>query len=211
MKKLNFIILLVCLFSMSMMVNAAIYKWTDEKGRVHYGDEARDDAETVKITPYKGYKPPDTDYSEDSGDNFDNDIDDGTGTGEGKSSFSVPRNSNNKTKKKGFQYEVLEIVEPENGATIRRTDDKLEVFVEIEPELRGQDTIEIYLDGRLVSKPGKSMARTISGVYRGSHVIHAAVLDENKKLVQDTPSITIYMHKPKAKSPAKSAAPTHGG
>ena len=45
-------------------VAAEIYKWTDENGRVHYGDRPKNQAKTVEIDNHPNLKPENKDWQE---------------------------------------------------------------------------------------------------------------------------------------------------
>jgi len=52
--RLTVMVMGLCFAASASIAQADVYKWTDADGRVHYGDQAKQGAEKVKIGPDSG-------------------------------------------------------------------------------------------------------------------------------------------------------------
>lgn len=163
-------IVLLASLLLSGSASAAVYKWVDEQGNVHYGDlpPGQVPAETVKlpgITTYQHRAIPQATQPESPAPN----------------AFAG--------------YTQAEIVQPENGSAVRANDQKVTVVVALEPALQPDHRVAILLDGQQVGEPFAGVSVQLDGVYRGGHRLQARVVDAAGKTLTETPAVTFTLRK----------------
>ena len=143
--------LLLLLSLLAVPVHAAVYKWTDSSGQVHYTDQRKEGAQAVDLPEPSVYTPAPVPSATQS-----------PGTGAGDAAAS--------------DYDLLEISAPTQDETIRNNEGKVTVGLRLEPTLSQGDVIELFLDGE---KRGElsSGGGTLSGVNRGSHSLKVRVVN----------------------------------
>lgn len=172
--------LLILAILVSGAVYAGIYKWTDENGIVHFSD-----------TPHPGAVPVDLPTQ---------DIPAGQSPDGGNVSSGVnkePPNSDAEQEKNARGYTLLGISEPKNEATIRNNQGYIPVIIEINPELKQGDLLQIIFDAEPLGKPQASMIFALNNVKRGSHTIAVEALDADGNVLNTSDEITIYMQRPR--------------
>lgn len=165
---------LLLLFLM-LPAEAAVYKWTDENGGVHFSDKPHPGAERLDVDQPPVYSPPPVDS----------------------------QLIRQKTASVASGYIHFGIVQPEPEATVRNNPGTVIVGFKIEPALRASDHIQVLLDGQPVDT-GASSATPIElhQVYRGTHTLGAVIKDETGAVVARADPITFYMHRPSVNIPA---------
>ncbi len=148
---------------------AAVYKWTDADGMVHYGDRPpATGAQAVDLPEVSHFK-----------------------------ARPLPGQGANKNlpKKSEFKgYDRLVISRPENEQTIRSNEGLVTVSLTLSPGLQGGHKLQLLLDGRVVAENVGSGVQ-LSGVTRGSHELMAQVVDEDgREWVRSSP-VRFYLHK----------------
>lgn len=166
-------VLFVFLMMAICISNAQIYKWTDSQGVVHFSDKPHEGAEKVKIPEAQTYTPP----ADDAG--------------------GAPQQDNVKQKEDEDKYTKLEIIQPQNEATIRNNQGYVVVAVQIEPDLSQGDNLQIIFDGSPLGDPQPNLLFQLNGIYRGSHTIAVQVLNAKGDVLKTSDSITIFMHNPR--------------
>lgn len=167
-----FIIALVTL-AIALPAAAKIYKWTDEQGNVHYGDEPPEGAEAVDLPPAPVYESPKRPQ------------------GSPRTGDRTARESANQ----GPAYERFAIAAPGDESTIRGAEQTITVRVAAEPRLRAGHTVTIQLDGEAVAS-GPRLQFSIGPVYRGAHTLTAVVRDASGKVIERSERVTFYKHQP---------------
>ncbi|MBA1146634.1 DUF4124 domain-containing protein [Ectothiorhodospiraceae bacterium WFHF3C12] len=165
----RFVIALV-LLAIALPATAKIYKWTDEQGNIHYGDEPPEGAETIDLPPATVYESPGQPSPRRSG----------TADTEGADAPA---------------YERVAITSPGQEATIRGVEQTITVRVTAQPELRRGHTVEILYDGETAAR-GERLEFAIGPVYRGTHTITAVVRDAAGRELERSETITFYKHQP---------------
>lgn len=177
MRKLFF---LIALF-LSLPLAAQVYKYTDEKGVVHYTDKPPSkNAKPANLPPLHTYAPPPTSAKPEAA----------TPAPEAPSGGG------------GFQ---VRITAPANESTSREASSEVAVSVDVAPPLPRGYTLRYYLDGAARSDAGDGTGALLTGVERGQHSIEVALLDPQGAEVARSAPVTVYMHQPALKRPA--AAP----
>lgn len=100
---------------------------------------------------------------------------------------SAPSDANSKP------YKSFEIISPTDQASIQNQP-KLNIDIKLDPALRSGDRVQIYLDGKEWGKALPSIHFEFTIPDRGQHSLSAAVFDANLKLLEQTNTITIYVH-----------------
>ncbi|MDN5869290.1 MAG: DUF4124 domain-containing protein [Nitrococcus sp.] len=165
------------LFLLAAPVAAAeVYKWTDENGVVHFSDRPHPDAMRVDVGEPLVYSPPPIDFE---------------ATATAKPSAAAPG------------YAHFSIVEPQPEATVRNNPGTVVVRLEVEPDLRDGDRIQVLLDGQPVTTGGPSADTvTLRQVYRGAHTLSALIKDNAGEVIARADPVTFYMHRPSVHIPA---------
>ncbi|HBD7470011.1 TPA: DUF4124 domain-containing protein [Legionella pneumophila] len=163
-----FLMMVICLSS------AQIYKWTDSQGVVHFSDKPHQGAEKIKIPEAQTYTPPANE----------------TGGSSEQEQKSVKQEDQEK-------YTKLEIIQPQNEATIRNNQGYVVVAVQIEPDLSPGNNLQLIFDGAPLGEPQPNLIFQLNGIYRGSHTIAVQVLNDKGDVLKVSDSITIFMHNPR--------------
>jgi hypothetical protein len=165
---MRLLLLILSLYAVAWPGQAAMYKWVDDQGKVHFSD-------TPPSKEAEEYKPPPIQVMP------------AGPTGDFKSNVEKP---------KKIKYESLSVIAPEPDTVF--TPDKasnVQVSLTLEPALDAQHKIALYLDGAMHTI-GKQRNFTLTSLPRGTHTVFAAVLDEkNRKLISsDSVSFHIQRH-----------------
>lgn len=153
-------------------LNAQIYKWTDSAGNVHFSDEPRPGAEKVELPEVQTFSAPPL-----------------PPTPQPSQSFA----GNNA---EAIDYTV-NILSPDDQATIRNNDGFVSVMIEVNPKLAANDKLQIVFDGTPLGSPKATTVFALRDINRGSHTIAAQLIDTSGKIVTTSEEVTIYMHRPR--------------
>jgi len=151
----------------SVVTGAAVYKWVGPDGEVTYSDRPQPGAEQVQVAPVQTYEAPELP---------ENEVPQGEGDG-----FSG--------------YESFAIVVPNNDETFRDNGGLVEVKLQLTPGLQRGHRISVYMDGQSLGGEGRSTSLVLRNVDRGSHRLHAAVVDEEGDEVARTEPVVFHMHR----------------
>ncbi|MEM6638484.1 MAG: DUF4124 domain-containing protein [Pseudomonadota bacterium] len=149
-----------------------LYRWVDDNGVIHFSDSPRPDAadpaaDKVEIRSPNVSRAPRPRPRPES-----NTSDADAPPAEDDPQANVP-------------YQTLAITSPNNGETLWNIGGTLGVKVQLSPALKPGDGIVLVMDGRVMTgRPATSTSITLSNVYRGEHVLVAAVRDNfgNQKI-----------------------------
>ncbi len=163
MKKMLLTMLLGC----ALNAQAAVYKWVDEDGNVHFSDEPKHpNAEKIHVPPPSTYtpaplpklqpKPPET---------------------------PVPNQG----------YNSFGIGSPANDAVLWDTGGEVMVSVNLDPALKTElgHRLEFSVDGRKIGNSDSS-SYLITNIERGTHQITARVVNINGAAL-DSDSVTVHV------------------
>jgi hypothetical protein len=145
--------LLLSLFCVASQ--AAVYKWVDSSGRVHFSDTPGEGAERIELSEPTIYTPANS-----------------SGGGQGSSG-----GSSRKAADPSADYSLFEIIEPDNNGSILANDGTVTVQFMISPGLQQGHYIQFVLDGRILDQHYTSPTVTLTGLERGLHMIHASIHD----------------------------------
>lgn len=167
MKKLLAALLLI----LPVMAYAAVYKWTDEKGNVHFSDTPHQGAKKIEVPKAQTFTPV---------------------------NIPSPIKPQQNTPQQQQSYKAVQITQPEDEATIRNNNGYVAVSVRVDPGLFEGDLLQLYFDGTPVGKPQTSTVFVLNNIYRGEHNISVAIIGANGKQIMKSESVTIFMHRARA-------------
>jgi hypothetical protein len=175
--------IILFLFSTLLAFNlhAAVYKWTDQSGQVHYTDQWREDAKPVDLPEPSVYSPrklpppvpEDVGGAEDSVD----------------------------------EYDQLTVNAPANDETIRNNEGTVSVSLQLQPTLRQGDAIELFLDGKKLEGDFRSTSVTLSNLDRGTHSLRARVIDGSGRELITSEPVSFHLRRQSKLFPQRKATP----
>ncbi len=145
--------------------SAKVYVWRNEQGVLVFSDSPKPGAEEVEV-------------------NDPNTI---------KSSIDTSI-LDIKPKKIDNTYQV-EIIQPEDNATIRDNTGSAYVSGRIKPVFKRGLKIQLYLDDEPYEKPQTHSMFVLRNIDRGEHQIKMALINDKGKVIATSPSVTFYMHR----------------
>lgn len=176
MRKLFF---LIALF-LSLPLAAQVYKYTDEKGVIHYTDKPPSkNAKPANLPQLHTYEALPSASSE---------------TAKPKSPADQP---------KSVFYE-LKISSPAPDTTFRDSTSEVGVSVEVVPSMPSDYSLAFFVDGVAQTDKTGSTSTTLGGLERGQHSIEAVLYNDKGFEVARSPAVNVFMHQPTVK---KKAAP----
>lgn len=188
MNKLALVVSFMVIFCTSF---AGIYKWTDSQGNVHFSDTPHEGAVQLNIPESQSYSPP----------------------------SSAPRNPDSGSKNKESSesdaseppedfYTKVEVIQPENEATIRNNQGYVAIAAQIEPDLLKSDNVQVLFDGAALGKPQHNVSFQLNGINRGSHTLSIQII-RNDTIIKTSSSITFYMQRPRVGMGAQGKRPNN--
>ncbi|MBR9728097.1 DUF4124 domain-containing protein [Shewanella intestini] len=162
------LIILITLLTLSFSSFAAVYRWVDENGKVHYSDEPQSNASEMELNK-----------------NTQNTI-----------SINPPKllNNNSNQTNSNINYSVA-ILSPSEEATIRSNTGTIKVSASISPRLPQGAFYTLLLNGQIKVQPQASSMFTLSNVDRGEHTIVVNVVTQNGKVLASSSPRTIFLHR----------------
>lgn len=161
----------LALLMITMTASAAVYKYVDKNGEVHYTDKPVPGARRLDLPQIQTYSP-----------------------GELPPPSTVPEPGQGKAQ---AVYESVSLVRPQPKETFRSAERTVILSVRTQPALRLQDRFMFYLDGKpVLAEPTRSNTTVIKVMARGTHHASAAVIGpEGKSLARSAP-VEFYMKPP---------------
>jgi hypothetical protein len=90
-------------------------------------------------------------------------------------------------------YTSFTLTSPVDQQTFQNQRD-IPVEFSMEPALQRQDSIQVYVDGVPNRQPWSTPHAAIYQVDRGTHTIYAELLDNSKKVVKRSNTVTVFIH-----------------
>ncbi len=179
MKVLQILAVLVAGFIFAPGSPAAVYKYTDGQGHVHYTDRPPPSAHAKRVRlPELGS------YSSNA-----------------EANLASPPPTQDKKKEKD-NYQSLSVVSPKPGQTISTDGGAVHVEAGVEPRLHvgAGDRLVVYLDGQQV-KPGPipSVSLQLHGVRPGDHKVHVAIVDKRGETLKASDQVEFAVAPPGVK------------
>lgn len=151
-------ILLLLLYT--TLLPAAVYKWVDNLGQIHYSDQPAAGAEKIVLPEPTTYSP----------------------------RIPVGTTTSQTSKKKAALYERFSITSPEDQTTFRGKERPVTVKLASSPGLQVGHAIRLVLNGRVVKERLLNLQFTLGAVDRGSHRLEASIIDiKGREQISATP------------------------
>jgi hypothetical protein len=173
--KTRILILVSCLLAFASQAQEAkkeLWKWTDSNGVVHYSDVPGPGAVKVDLTVIEGQPRPTV-----------------AAPAAGTASSTPAKPSAAAT----VSYASLEIWQPADQTSYFEADTSVNVRLRSDPALAADDSLLLYLDGKLIEGPRNALEYTLSGVERGAHSLTAQILDNTGKEKIRSKSVVFYI------------------
>lgn len=166
-------VLISILLSWSFSAYSEVYRWMDQDGNPVFSDTLPQksthpkDVKTVKLPSVETIP-----------------------------AVSVPRGSSKQalTKKSSAVYSQFSITEPSSDAVIRDNTGNIGVSTSLDPALRSNDRVTLYLDGAVIAD-GHQTQFQLSNVDRGTHTLHAEVNDADGTALISTQPTHFTLHR----------------
>lgn len=149
---------------------AEVYKWRDERGVWHFGDEAPPGAEKIEVGEPTVYSAP-------------------------PAPISRPQRVE-PSQAPAAPYTAAAIARPGPEETVRNAPGDVSVSVALDPPLRSGHRIQLYLDEKPIGEPVPNTEFSLRNVDRGAHTVSAEILDSGGEVLTRTGGQTFYLHRP---------------
>ena len=171
-------IVLLLALALSPAGATTLYKWVDEDGVRHFSDQPHPGAEVIELEEAQTFTaPPVIEPAPDR---------------EGADAGGQ------------FSYQGFWIAAPRGGQTLWNIEGNLSAALSLTPPLQPGHRIRVFLDGEFVEGlPDAGMSFTVPEVYRGTHTLHATVVDDAGNVIAETETVTFYVHQTSILSPAR--------
>ncbi|MBE8168847.1 MAG: DUF4124 domain-containing protein [Shewanella sp.] len=161
------LVILGLLLLITVVAQAAIYKWTDKDGKVHYSDTPITGAEV--ITPSENtlnkIAPP--------------------------NAVSKPT-SESEAVNNGYQ---VQIVSPSDQASIRVNNGNFDVKARVSPKLSDLHKLLLMIDGNKQGEPQSHGQFSLTNVDRGEHVFVVKLMSPTGKMLAQSQPTTVYVQR----------------
>lgn len=157
-------------YSLATSAQSKIYKYTDDKGKVHYSDQkpfanAKEaDLKSIVVIPAKQFSP-------------------------------APNRSRETHKEKQAEKKFVdfEMVTPANEATLSGTGGNVLASVKLDDGVPTNYRIKFYIDG-VAHGNVDSDSQLIAGIVRGEHTIYAEMIEiSTRRVILTTPTTLFYL------------------
>ena len=180
----RFIILLLAFWPLIGMTD--VYKWVDDEGRVHYGDQPRADSNATRLTGFETGSPP---------------IDKPAPpepvpaeTGGTPGVYNFPELFGDRSAQQQASYSIR-ITTPLQDATVRDNQGIIPVAFTTSPMPEDDFSYQMYLDGKPWYEPFSGQNVFLSNVDRGTHTIHVQLLNSQGGSLGQSNSVTFHLHR----------------
>ena len=153
---------------------AEVYKWTDDKGVIHYTDKPpTDNAKPATLPPLQTYK---------------------RGTLPDLNKFAAPAPA----KPEAARGAQIQIVTPASEETFR-SDRAISVAVIVSPAPDPSQKLVYMLDGQAIGSPTSETSYALTEVDRGEHSVSVALVDASGQELSRSAPVTFFMKPPGGK------------
>jgi hypothetical protein len=158
---------LLALLALCLTAQAAVYKWVDKDGKVHYSDKPQENAEVVDLKE--------------------------TSTNQIRMEIpaAVPRSSD---KPEAIEYQIS-ILSPDPDATIRDNDGNFDVSANVTPDKPANALWVLRIDGKVWEDPLDVPLFKVKGIDRGEHSIEVQLIARNGKVIASSEPRTLFLHR----------------
>ncbi|QYJ85935.1 DUF4124 domain-containing protein [Shewanella mesophila] len=162
-------LLFAILMLLTASATAAIYKWVDKDGKVHYSDSPIENAQAVEFKS-----------------NTENQI---------KLPPPVVRESAPKEPKQVGDIYQMRITSPSEEETIRDNNGNITIIGSITPDLAKNHVLVLLMDGQVTGAAQLTPVFNLENVDRGEHIFEIRALAQNGKQLASTPPRTVFLHR----------------
>jgi hypothetical protein len=176
MSRLGWLVLLL----FTVPVIAGIYKSIGPDGQIIYSDRAAQGAEEINVAPVQTFTPPPP----------------------------VKEPLLDETEEPAAEpttYQSFSITQPTESETIWSNEGIVSVALDLQPELKPEDEFQLLLNDHQVIARGRSSVVQLQNIDRGTHRLHAVIVDASGKEVARTATTTFHLRRTIAKRPAASS------
>lgn len=160
--------ILILLFTVTVPAHAAMYKWVDEAGRVHYSDKPVPGAIPVEREPITTYKAP--------------------------PKVEKPAVVPAKVQKNVVMYQFIEITSPGRDETVMDNDGNVTVGYRLDGALAPGHRVRVMLDGiALASTTGSSVV--LRNIDRGQHELVLMVVDRGDNIYVRSKPVSFFLYR----------------
>lgn len=167
-----FSVLALLLFVSGSVLATTVWKWVDKDGVTHYSDQPVAGAVEVNVNA----QTYDADESQ------------------------IPETTRSSTQPQRTQqaaYASIEIVSPTNEQTIVGTGGAVSVSVNVNPRMSYGHTLQIHMDGQLVSQPeSNATSLQLTNVPRGAHTLTASIATSDGQVLIRSSPVTFFVQQP---------------
>jgi hypothetical protein len=157
--------------------SAIVWKWVDDKGVTHYSDQPVPGATRIEVRSGNVADRPE-------------EVAPPPSAGASQQDAAVTR------------YRNFEIWRPENDQVFTNTAGQVNVEIRIEPAVQPMHTLNLYLDGKLVTGFARNaLSYSLSGISRGTHNVTATVTDRAGKQIQESASVVFVVRQESIANP----------
>lgn len=175
----RFITLLVIILvssTLTSQASAGVYKRVNPDGSIEFTDVPGEIGEKpIEVEPSSSYSPP------------------------AQTSSPLPAPE---VKKAEFRYESVSITSPANDSTIRDNEGKISVTVGSKPGLQTDHQYLLKMDGKPVGESSRNSFQ-LSNIDRGSHSLTVQIIDKDKKMLIESGTVTVHLHRAFVKPAAR--------
>ena len=151
---------------------AQVYRWTDSNGVVHFSDRPHPGSQILNLPGSQPFSTP---------------------TATPPADTASPAVESDPEP----EYTVVAITQPTQDATIRNNQGYVPIIINIEPELRAGDKLQILFDDKPIGAPQTGKLFALNEIDRGTHTIAVQVIDKDGNVLNLSDTITFYMQRPR--------------
>lgn len=179
------VVLSLCLMAMPAKLVAendsdgvkVLYKKVDKNGRITFTDKETPGAKKITVNTRKNVLAMPKKAPEEY--NYEDDLD-----------------NDKEKKKKPFKYSYLAIESPKNDESIRANDGGIYVVVGITPQLRGNHSVRLLMNGSSVAEDQKVPYFSLANIDRGTHKLQVQIIeDSSQKIIQSSPASSFHLQR----------------
>ncbi len=177
----NWLLPLVCLLVGVVCQAAAVYKWIDADGVVHYSDQPMPGAEKIQTGSSSGR----------------------TGTSTAATAVAAKPVEKPKKRSSALDYDEFAIVSPTQNQTFFG-DTAVTVKLNLVPELRANQAITWNLNGKILDDQAPDATLfTLDNLPRGSYSLAATIVDQTTGESANAETISFVVQQPSVLSPLR--------
>ena len=158
-------VLAICCIAAPALTLAAIYKHVDANGNISYSDQPAKGSTKVKLAPSTTFSQP---------------------------TLATTPAQNKKAKSTAELYKSFAIANVPDQTTYQNQR-FIPVAFSIDPALKEGDTVQLMVNSQLVGEPSTRLSMGLQNLERGTYEIQGVVLNKDKKVIQSTQPVTIYV------------------